>query len=50
MPRVNTLSLTTENKAVVAFSLSFPLGRSDLLQAAVSDLTAWVEAGRNAVP
>jgi NADPH:quinone reductase-like Zn-dependent oxidoreductase len=46
MPRFNPLSMTSENKGVVAFNLSFLFGRADLLQAAVRDLTAWVEAGR----
>jgi hypothetical protein len=50
MPRFNPLSMTTENKGVVAFNLSFLFGRIDLLQAAVSDLTAWVETGKIAVP
>lgn len=50
MPRFNPLTMTTENKGVIAFNLSFLFGRTDLLQAAVSDLTAWVEAGRIAVP
>jgi len=50
MPRFNPLTMTTENKGVVAFNLSFLFGRTDLLQAAVTDLTTWVEEGRIAVP
>jgi NADPH:quinone reductase-like Zn-dependent oxidoreductase len=50
MPRFNPLSMTTENKSVVAFNLSFLLARTDLLHAAVRDLTAWVEAGDIQVP
>jgi len=50
MPRFSPLSMTTENKGVVAFNLSFLLPRTDLLQAAVKDLTAWVEAGDIRVP
>ena len=46
MPRFNPLSMTTENKSVVAFNLSFLFSRTDLLHAAVNDLTAWVEAGK----
>ncbi|MER2269102.1 zinc-binding dehydrogenase [Methylobacterium oxalidis] len=46
MPRFNPLSMTTENKGVVAFNLSFLFSRTDLLHAAVKDLTALVEAGR----
>ena len=50
MPRFNPLSMTTENKGVVAFNLSFLFARTDLLHAAVHDLTAWVEAGNIQVP
>ncbi|PVE22450.1 zinc-binding dehydrogenase [Microvirga sp. KLBC 81] len=46
MPRFSPLSMTSENKGVVAFNLSFLFNRIDLLQAAVNDLTTWVEAGR----
>ncbi|KLK94147.1 zinc-binding dehydrogenase [Microvirga vignae] len=45
MPRFNPLSMTSGNKGVVAFNLSFLFARTDLLHAAVSDLTTWVEAG-----
>ena len=45
LPRFNPLRMTTENKGVVAFNLSFLFGRTDLLHTAVDDLTAWVEAG-----
>jgi synaptic vesicle membrane protein VAT-1 len=44
MPRFNPLSMTSENKGVVAFNLSFLFGRTDLLHAAVNDLIGWVEA------
>jgi NADPH:quinone reductase-like Zn-dependent oxidoreductase len=50
MPRFNPLAMTSENKGVVAFNLSFLFGRTDLLQTAVNDLTAWVELGKIAVP
>jgi NADPH:quinone reductase-like Zn-dependent oxidoreductase len=50
MPRFNPLSMTTANKGVVAFNLAFLLARTDLLHAAVRDLTAWVEAGKLQVP
>jgi NADPH:quinone reductase-like Zn-dependent oxidoreductase len=50
MPRFNPLRMTSENKGVVAFNLSFLFGRTDLLHPAVNDLTAWVEAGRIRVP
>jgi synaptic vesicle membrane protein VAT-1 len=50
MPRFNPLSMTTDNKGVVAFNLSFLFARTDLVHAAVNDLTAWVEAGTIQVP
>ena len=50
MPRFDPLRMTGENKGVVAFNLSFLFDRTDLLHAAVDDLTAWVEAGKIAVP
>jgi NADPH:quinone reductase-like Zn-dependent oxidoreductase len=42
--------MTTENKGVVAFNLSFLFDRTDLLQPAVRDLVGWVEAGRIRAP
>jgi NADPH:quinone reductase-like Zn-dependent oxidoreductase len=45
MPRFNPLSMTSENKGVVAFNLSFLFARTDLLHAAVNNLTTWLEAG-----
>jgi len=50
LPRFNPLRMTSENKGVVAFNLSFLFGRTDLLQTAVNDLTAWVEAGSLRAP
>jgi NADPH:quinone reductase-like Zn-dependent oxidoreductase len=50
MPRFNPLSMTTDNKGVVAFNLSFLFARTDLLHPAVADLTAWVETGSMQVP
>ena len=50
MPRFNPLAMTTENKGVVAFNLSFLFGRTDLLHAAVNDLTTWMETGSIQVP
>lgn len=45
MPRFNPIRMTSENKGVIAFNLSFLFSRTDLLDDAVQDLTAWVEAG-----
>lgn len=50
MPRFNPLSMTTENKGVVAFNLSFLFDRADLLHPAVNDLITWVQARRIVVP
>src|SRR3954471_20931487 len=50
IPRFNPLRMTTENRGVVAFNLSFLFGRTDLLHTAVKDLTAWVEAGNIRAP
>lgn len=45
MPRFNPLSMTGQNKGVVAFNLSFLFDRTDLLRPAVRDLVGWVAAG-----
>jgi NADPH:quinone reductase-like Zn-dependent oxidoreductase len=50
MPRFNPLPMTSENKGVVAFNLSFLFGRSDLLHAAVNELVGWVETGAIQAP
>jgi NADPH:quinone reductase-like Zn-dependent oxidoreductase len=50
IPRFKPLSMTSENKGVVAFNLSFLFDRADLLRSAVDDLAAWVEEGRLQVP
>ena len=50
LPRFNPLRMTTDNKGVVAFNLSFLFDRSDLLQPAVRDLVEWVETGRIRAP
>jgi NADPH:quinone reductase-like Zn-dependent oxidoreductase len=50
IPRFNPLSMTSENKGVMAFNLSFLFDRADLLRPAVGDLMAWVEEGRLRIP
>src|SRR5215203_6312274 len=45
LPRFNPLCMTSENKGVVAFNLSFLFDRTDLLHAAVEDLVGWIDAG-----
>jgi hypothetical protein len=42
--------MTSENKCIIAFNLSFLFSRSDLLQEAVHDLTDWLEAGEIQAP
>ncbi|HEY8381549.1 MAG TPA: zinc-binding dehydrogenase [Microvirga sp.] len=50
LPRFNPLRMTSENRGVVAFNLSFLFNRTDLLHTAVRDLTAWLEAGSIRAP
>lgn len=50
MPRFDPLRMTSENRSVVAFNLSFLFDRADLLQPAAADLVAWLEDGRIAAP
>ena len=50
LPRFNPLRMTSENKSVIAFNLSFLFDRSDLLQEAMTALNAWVEAGQIQAP
>ena len=45
LPHFKPLSMTSENKGVVAFNLLFLFARTDLLYSAVNDLTTWLEAG-----
>src|SRR4051794_20894898 len=44
MPRFNPLSMTADNKSVVAFNLSLLFFRTDLLHAAVNDLRAGLKS------
>ena len=44
-PRFNPLDLTTSNKSVMGFNLSFLFHRADVLEAAMDDLLAGVRAG-----
>jgi NADPH:quinone reductase-like Zn-dependent oxidoreductase len=50
LPRFSPLRMTADNKGVVGFNLSFLFDRKDLLQAAVQDLSGWIEDGRLARP
>lgn len=44
-PRFNPLDLTNESKSVLAFNLSYLFDRTDILEAAMSDLLSWLEEG-----
>ena len=50
VPRFSPLNLTSENKSLIAFNLSYLLHRADLLEEAMGDLLRWVEAGKIKAP
>ena len=45
-PRFSPFSLTTRNRSVLGFNLSFLFDRSDLMCAAMQQLIAWLEEDR----
>jgi synaptic vesicle membrane protein VAT-1 len=45
-PRFNPLDLTTTNRSVMGFNLSYLFERNEILQNAMGELLAWVDAGR----
>lgn len=45
-PRFSPFSLTTRNRSVLGFNLSFLFDRSELMQAAMEQLMRWLEEGR----
>jgi NADPH:quinone reductase-like Zn-dependent oxidoreductase len=45
-PRFNPFSLTTRNRSVLGFNLSFLFDRSELLHEAMDQLLRWVEEGK----
>ena len=45
-PRFNPLYMTSENKSVLGFNLSFLGHRSDFLRTAMNQLLGWVDEGR----
>lgn len=49
-PRFNPLDLTSDNKSVVGFNLSFLFHRKDLLAEAFRDLFQWYEEGLIRIP
>jgi synaptic vesicle membrane protein VAT-1 len=49
-PRFNPLSMTSENKSLVTFNLSFLFGRQDLFQQGMEEIIKWLETGELQVP
>jgi NADPH:quinone reductase-like Zn-dependent oxidoreductase len=49
-PRFNPLDLTSDNKSVIGFNLSFLFHRKDLLAEAFHDLFQWYEQGLIRIP
>jgi NADPH:quinone reductase-like Zn-dependent oxidoreductase len=45
-PRFNPLNMTSQNKSLITFNLSFLFGREDLFREAMNDLLAWYEEGK----
>jgi len=46
MPRFNPLRLTDDNRAVLAFNLSYLFDRTDEIQEGVGQILGWVRAGK----
>jgi NADPH:quinone reductase-like Zn-dependent oxidoreductase len=46
IPRFNPLTMTNQNKSLVAFNLSFLFERDDLIQEAARDLLLWLSEGK----
>lgn len=49
-PRFNPLDLTTDSKSVLAFNLSYLFDRLDILEIAMTDLTAWLHNNEITAP
>ncbi len=45
-PRFNPMDLTTRNKSVMCFNLSFLFSRDDLKEEAMNKMIQWVESGK----
>jgi NADPH:quinone reductase-like Zn-dependent oxidoreductase len=50
IPRFNPLDMTSDNKSVVGFNLSFLFGRKDLLKEAFDELLKWYGEGLIRIP
>lgn len=49
-PRFNPLNMTSENKSLVTFNLSFLFGRKDLFSEGMSALMKWYQEGKLVAP
>ena len=49
-PRFNPLNMTSDNKSLITFNLSFLFGRKDLFREGMVDLLRWNEEGRLSIP
>ncbi|WPU66841.1 synaptic vesicle VAT-1 family membrane protein [Peredibacter starrii] len=49
-PRFNPINMTSENKSILAFNLSFLFSRKDLFNEAFTDLMKWFAEGKLRVP
>lgn len=49
-PRFNPLNMTSDNKSIITFNLSFLFNRQDLLSEAMNDLFKWYDEGKLVPP
>ncbi len=49
-PRFNPLDMTSQNKSLITFNLSFLFGREDLFREAMDDLLKWYGEGKLQIP
>ena len=50
IPRFNPLNMTSDNRSLIAFNLSYLFHREDMLQDAMQALLRWVEEGKIKAP
>ena len=50
IPRFNPITMTGDNKSLIAFNLSYLFHREDLLKVAMQALLRWVEEGKIKAP
>lgn len=49
-PRFNPIDMTSENKSLITFNLSFLFDRQDLMKEGMNDLLRWIRSGEVRVP